>query len=131
MREENDCVNKAFSGLEVKDVQRHTLTIGNDVWIGGNVSITSSCNYIGNGAVIAAGAVVTQDVPAYAIVGGVPAKVIRYRFDDATIEKIEQSGWYTLTPEEIMKFYSIIDKPLHFSEEVMKYRKGKIDGELK
>ena len=69
--------NKAFSGLDVKDVERHSLKIGQDVWIGHGVTIVSTCHHIGNGAVVAAGAVVTKDVPAYAIVGGVPAKKIR------------------------------------------------------
>lgn len=70
------------------------LVIGNDVWIGDRVTILSGCRTIGNGAVIAAGAVVTRDVPAYAIVGGVPAKVIRKRFNEAQIARIEQSRWW-------------------------------------
>ena len=60
------------------------MVIGNDVWIGANVSILPGV-YIGDGAVIAAGAVVTKDVEPYAIVGGVPAKVIRYRFSPKEI----------------------------------------------
>ena len=61
--------------------------IGNDVWIGDNVLIRGGVK-VGDGAVIAMGAVVTKDVPPYAIVGGVPAKPIRYRFDDNTIRKL-------------------------------------------
>jgi len=56
------------------------VSIGNDVWIGMNATILSGV-HIGDGAVIAAGAVVTCDIPPYAIAGGVPAKVIKYRFD--------------------------------------------------
>ncbi|MEH6704809.1 MAG: acyltransferase [Galbibacter orientalis] len=52
--------------------------IGNDVWLGANVVITAGCN-IGNHVIVAAGAVVTKDVPDYAIVGGVPARVLKYR----------------------------------------------------
>jgi len=56
----------------------YKTTIGNDVWLGANVIITAGCT-IGNHAIVAAGAVVTSDIPDYAIVGGVPAKIIKYR----------------------------------------------------
>lgn len=117
--------NKDFSGLNVDDVPRHKLIIGNDVWIGGNVNITPSCKYIGNGAVIATGAAVTKDVPAYAIVGGVPARILRYRFDPQTIEMLEKCNWYDLTPDKLMEFYELIDNPVCFSEKVIKYWKGR------
>lgn len=70
------------------------LTIGNDVWIGDRVTILSGCRSIGNGAVIAAGAVVTRDVPAHAIVGGVPARVIRMRFNAVAIARLEATKWW-------------------------------------
>ena len=69
------------------------LTIGNDVWIGSNVTIIGGIR-IGDGAIIAAGAVVNKDVPPYAIVGGVPARLIRYRFDKDTIQKLEEYKWW-------------------------------------
>lgn len=69
------------------------IKIGNDVWIGEGVFIRRGVT-VGDGAVIAARAVVTSDVPPYAIVGGVPAKVIRYRFDDATINKFLELQWW-------------------------------------
>lgn len=70
------------------------LQIGHDVWIGDRVTILGGCRQIGNGAVIAAGAVVTRDVPAYALVGGVPARVIRMRFPPGRIAEIEASHWW-------------------------------------
>jgi acetyltransferase-like isoleucine patch superfamily enzyme len=68
-------------------------TIGNDVWIGSLVVIKSGVT-IGDGAVIGANSIVVKDVPPYAIVGGVPAKLIRYRFDKKTIEKLLELKWW-------------------------------------
>ena len=59
-----------------------------------SVSISVSYTHLGDGAVIAAGAVVTKDVPPYAIVGGVPAKIIKYRFDEETIQKLLELKWW-------------------------------------
>lgn len=67
--------------------------IGNDVWIGSDVLILGGVT-IGDGAIVAAGAIVNKDVPPYAIVGGVPAKVIRYRFADERIQKLLKMKWW-------------------------------------
>lgn len=72
----------------IKDV-----VIGNDVWIGENVIIRGGIK-IGNGAVLATGAIIVKDVPPYAIVGGCPAKIIRYRFTKEQIEAVEQTKWW-------------------------------------
>lgn len=77
--------------------------IMNDVWVGCNVTILPGCKRIGNGAIIGAGSIVTRDVPPYAIVAGNPAKILRYRFDEDTIKKLEQSKWWDLELEELKK----------------------------
>lgn len=77
------------------------VTIGNDVWIGSHVLINGGI-VIGDGAVIGAGAVVVKDVPPYAIVGGVPARIIRYRFDETTINELLQLKWWNL-PADVLK----------------------------
>lgn len=83
-----------FEELTYIDTERkYVLSIGNDVWVGSNVIFTDGLQ-IGDGAIVAAGAVVTKDVPPYAIVGGVPAKIIRYRFTDEEIEKLISIKWW-------------------------------------
>lgn len=69
------------------------VTIGNDVFIGANVFVRDGIT-IGDGAIVAAGAVVVKDVPPYAIVGGVPAKILRMRMSDAQIEKMQKVRWW-------------------------------------
>lgn len=78
---------------EDKVVERKTINIGNDVFIGMNVSILDGVT-IGDGAIIGAGATVINDVPPYAIVGGVPAKIIKYRFNEEIIEKLLKIKWW-------------------------------------
>lgn len=75
--------------------------LGNDVWIGQDVSINRGV-HIGDGAVVAAFSVVTKDVPPYAIVGGNPAKIIKFRFNEDTINRLLASSWWRFEAKHIM-----------------------------
>ena len=79
------------------------IVIGNDVWIGYEAVIMAGV-HIGNGAIIAARAVVTKDVPPYTIVGGVPARPIRKRFGEAVIQKLEALRWWDWPVEKIRRY---------------------------
>lgn len=77
--------------------------VEDDVWIGHNATIGAGCHVIGRGAVIGANAVVTKDVPPYAVVTGIPAKVARTRFDPETIALVEESRWWLLDRQQLAK----------------------------
>jgi len=77
-----------------------SVTIGHDVWFGHNAIVMPGVT-IGNGAAIGSGAVVTKDVPPYAVVVGVPARVIRFRADEATIATLEKIAWWNWSHAEI------------------------------
>ena len=81
-------------------IRKGQVLIGNDVWIGDDVTILGGVR-IGDGAVIAAGAVVVKDVPPYAIVGGNPAEIIKYRFSEETIERLRRIAWWDWDGEKI------------------------------
>lgn len=83
------------------------VEIGNDVWIGERVFLVGGL-HIGDGAMILAGAVVTKDVPPYAMVGGVPAKVIRYRYDEETIKWLLDIKWWNNSKEWFEKNWSVL-----------------------
>lgn len=77
-----------------RDIQSGNFEIGHGVWLGARVLIMPGCRKIGNGAIVGGGAVVTHDVPPYAIVAGNPARIIRYRFSEDTIKRLEESRWW-------------------------------------
>lgn len=76
------------------------VTIGSDVWIGHNVNVMGGVD-IGHGAIVAAGAVVTKDIPPYAIVAGMPGEIIRMRFPAETVERLITSAWWDLELAEL------------------------------
>jgi virginiamycin A acetyltransferase len=100
------------------------VTIGNDVWIGFNALILPGVTRIGDGAVIAAGAVVNKEVPPYAVVVGNPARVVRYRFSPEMIQKLLASRWWEKSIKEIAP--NIDEYTRHF-ETMQMAQEGKSD----
>lgn len=104
-------INKNLFQGELKKLKvENKITIGNDVWVGHGVTIVGNVS-IGNGAILAAGSVITKDVEPYTIVAGVPAKEIKKRFSDAIILEIENLKWWDKSENELEKL-----KPLFFKD---------------
>jgi len=96
-------------------IEFENVIIKNDVWIGANAIILDGIT-VGNGAIVAAGAVVTKDVPEFSIVAGVPAEIIKYRFDQTTRDAIANTRWWEQDPSFFKEFqndYSNIHEFLH------------------
>lgn len=112
---------KSKGWVEKDNLQnRNPVIIENDVLISSNVLILEGVK-IGNGSVVAAGSVVNKDVPPYSVVGGIPAKVIRYRFDEKTINKLITSEWWTYDSEKIKELKKDFDNPNDFLEKLIKF----------
>lgn len=104
-------INKNLFAGELKSLRENNkIVIGNDVWVGHGAIVVGNVN-IGNGAILAAGSVITKDVAPYTIVAGVPAKPIGNRFSDAIIQEIEALKWWNLSQPELEKI-----KPLFFKK---------------
>lgn len=95
------------AGIAGSDATRGDVAIGHDVWLGSQSMVLSGVA-IGTGAVVAARAVVTRDVPPYAIVGGNPARVLRLRFDEARIAALLASRWWDLPRETVTELLPLL-----------------------
>lgn len=91
-------------------ISKGPTVIGNDVWIGYGAMVLSGVT-VGDGAVIGAGAVVTRDVPPYAVVGGSPAKIIKYRFNEKQIKKLLKIRWWDMDIGVIQASYRLLMSP--------------------
>ncbi len=107
---------KTFANKNYIEEYGH-VTIGNDVWIGEGALIPSGVS-IGNGAVITARAVVTRDVEPYSVVGGVPAKHIKYRFGQETIKKINEAKWWNWDDDKLEKLHKVFHNPNIFIQKI-------------
>lgn len=107
----SDQIQVSFSNEDYFNATE-SITIGNDVWIGANTIILDGVK-IEDGAIIGAGSVVTKNIPAYAIVAGVPAKIIKYRFNKNEIDRLLDIKWWDLEidflKENYKKFHNIDD----------------------
>lgn len=87
--------------VDEEELEPGLLRIEHDAWLGRNAVILPGCQRIGVGAVIGAGAIVTKDVPDFAIIGGVPGKLLKYRYDEQTQQRVLASRWWEKTPEAL------------------------------
>lgn len=106
----------------VKTVREFVKTthIGNDVWIGAK-SIVMDGVTIGDGAIVAAGSVVTKNVPPFAVVGGVPAKIIKYRFSQEVIDRLLEIQWWNMPDEKITEVVGLFHISNPSLEDINKY----------
>jgi acetyltransferase-like isoleucine patch superfamily enzyme len=103
---------KTFADNDLFEASKKTV-IGHDVWIGEGVVVIDGVK-IGTGAIVAAGAVVVKDVEPYSVVGGVPAKHIKYRFDSEKIDILQKSKWWNYSEEWFEKNSELMLNPTEF-----------------
>jgi len=108
-------LNKKYSYVKGHPMSKGDIKIGNDVWVGMNATIMSGVT-IGDGAVIANGSIVSKDVKPYEIVGGNPAKHIKFRFDEEIINNLLEIAWWNLNNELLEKYI-----PLMLNSDIEKF----------
>lgn len=121
--ESKNATSYKWINKDVVDQKKNSVKIGSDVWIGNKATVLSNIT-IGNGAIIGAGSIVTRDVPDYAIVAGVPAKIIRYRFKQEIIEKLLEIRWWDFPDEYLKKnvaFFQTSDITLEMMKKLNNY----------
>ena len=111
---------RKFAEFDFEGIKK--TIIGNDVWIGRR-SIIKAGVTVGDGAVIGSGSVVTKDIPPYAIVGGIPAKILKFRFDEETIRILLESKWWNLPDEVINDYAHLIQDPIAFTQALIEFKK--------
>jgi acetyltransferase-like isoleucine patch superfamily enzyme len=104
--------NQALGIVGEDTISSGRLTIEHDAWIGEGVILTPGCSRVGLGAVVGAGAVVTKDVPDFAICAGNPARVLRMRFDERVCDLIRQSQWWQRSIDELLGVLGSMTIPL-------------------
>lgn len=106
-------IRTCLAGKLAKHPDEEPITVGNDVWIGQGVAIARKPGLtIGDGAVIGSGAVVTKSVPPYAIVAGVPARVIKYRFPEPVIECLLEACWWDWPADAVLEHWDLLSGDL-------------------
>ncbi|WP_225790924.1 CatB-related O-acetyltransferase [Pseudomonas sp. Marseille-P8916] len=112
----NRGIDFKFNRVATPQPQAAPIIIGHDVWVGANVRLRGGIE-IGNGAIVAADSVVTKSVPPYAIIGGNPARLIKYRFSDDVIAALQESRWWDIELYELHKLN--MSNPLGFAETIL------------
>lgn len=106
-------IKTCLAGKLARHHDEDIVKVGNDVWIGQGVAIARKPGLtIGDGAVIGSGAVVTKSVPPYAIVAGVPARIMKYRFSEEVIAKLLEARWWDWPSEAIVERWDLLSQEL-------------------